>query len=165
MLDPLQEQWSRISQPSYSKNNFKPWSVSRALMVAMHTQYTDVFGDIMTATKGEIVQYVRILPSSIKEQTKDLMLMNFRTEDYTIFSGFEHTRRLITNGIDTVRKGLEDFYTIGDALLMESTEATFWSATIDGKLLEKFLGTKRRGGLSWQTWRRILRLWRQMSCS
>jgi hypothetical protein len=73
------------------------------LLVAINSHNTDAFQDIMAATNGEIVKYLRILPSAVKEKTKDLMPMGFRTQDYTIFSGFENAKRLVTDGIDTVR--------------------------------------------------------------
>jgi hypothetical protein len=113
------------------------------LLRAIHTQYTSVFEDIMEATNGEIVQYVPILPSVIRERTKDLFQMDFRIQGYTIFSGFEHTRLLITNGIDTVRRGLKDFYTVGDALLIEKAKGAEWTQNILAKPLEKFMGSKK----------------------
>ena len=48
-----------------------------------------------------------------------------------IFSGFEHTRRLITNGIDTVRKGLEDFNTVWYAILAEKAGSVPCGRKID----------------------------------
>jgi hypothetical protein len=111
-------------------------------LVALHSQYTNVFQDIMTATNGEILKYVRILPSVIKEQTKDLLEMDIRAQGYTIYSGFEHTRQLITNGINASRQGLEDFYTIGHAILAEEAKGVTWIETIDTKPLERFMGSK-----------------------
>lgn len=112
------------------------------LLIAIHTQYTSVFKGIMAATNDEIAQYLRVLPSVVKEQTKDLLKMNFRTQGYTIFSGFEHTRRLITTGIETIRQGLEDFYLVGDAILVEKTKGAEWAENIDAKPLDMFLSSK-----------------------
>ncbi|KAE9367927.1 hypothetical protein N431DRAFT_514529 [Stipitochalara longipes BDJ] len=112
------------------------------LLVAIHTQYTCVFEDVMAATNGEIVQHLRILPSVVKERTKELLVMDFRIQGYTIFSGFEHTRRLITNGIEIIRRGLEDFYIIGDTLLVEKAKGAPWTQTIDPRPFETFQKSK-----------------------
>jgi hypothetical protein len=115
----------------------------QSLLVTILDQYGFAFRDIMKATNGEIAKHLRVMPSVVKERTQDLLDMNFRAQGYTIFSGFERTTRLITNAIDTARKGLNDFYTIGDALLAEKAKDTLWAQSIDAKPLERFMASKK----------------------
>ncbi len=107
------------------------------LLVTVHTQYNTVFVNIMQATNGQIVYSLPILPSVVKERTKDLLKMDFRSQGYTIFCGFEHTRRLITQTIETTRRGLQDFYTLGEAILAEKETYAPWTANYDSRLLQK----------------------------
>jgi hypothetical protein len=74
---------------------------------------------------------VLVLLSVFRERARELLQMDFRSQGYTIFSGFEHTRLLATNEIDTVRKGLKDFYTVGDAILVGKAKGISKARNID----------------------------------
>jgi hypothetical protein len=65
--------------------------------------------------------------------------MDFRSQGYTIFCGSEHTRRLITEAIETTRRGLQDFYNLGAAVLVEKERGVSWTENYDATLLRKIM--------------------------
>jgi len=113
------------------------------LLVTVHTQYTTVLVDIMQATNGEIIEYLPILPSVVKERTKDLLQMDFRSQGYTIFCGFEHTRCLITDAIETTQRLLQGFYNISEGVLAEKDKGVSWTRNYDARLLQKIMQSRQ----------------------
>jgi hypothetical protein len=109
------------------------------LLVAVQTQYNTVLVDIMQATNGEIIEHLPILPSVVKERTKDLLQMDFRSQGYNIFCGFEHTRRLIMDAIETTQRLLQGFYNISEAVLAEKDRGVSWTRNYDASLLRKIM--------------------------
>jgi hypothetical protein len=83
---------------------------------AINAQCTSAFQEIIEDANEETVQ----CPNTVQHHqgaNQGPLADGLPSQVYTIFSGFKYTKRLITNVIDTVVKGLKDFCTVGDMIL------------------------------------------------
>lgn len=83
---------------------------SQKQLVALHNQNTDTFQDIIAVTNGKIVMYVRILPSVVLEQTKDLMQWTSVPKEAPPPLVSSTREDLKTVGFNSALTGLMDFY-------------------------------------------------------